>query len=124
MYSDKIYNLVGGLIGFVLAPLSMLGLGTPFYLGASTENRLLIGWSFLAIALLILLCNVYLEDKRALLGHGASIFPAVFSLTAIPALLPEAVGRPTSIPVDAFDVPGHGSTKNPVCEIAEALYGP
>ncbi len=87
MYSDKIYNLVGGLIGFVLAPLSMLGLGTPFYLGASTENRLLIGWSFLAIALLILLCNVYLEGKRALLGHGASIFPAVFSLTAIPALL-------------------------------------
>ena len=55
------------------------------------ESRLQIGWSFLAIALLILLCNGYLEARRALLGHGASIFPAFFSFAAISALVLLAV---------------------------------
>ena len=83
MFSDKAYQLVGGAIGYVLAPLSLLGLGTPLYLRTPVEWRLLIGWSFLAIALLILLCNVYLVCRNALLKHGASIFPAFFSLAAI-----------------------------------------
>ena len=80
MYSDKIYHLVGGAMGCILAPLALLGFGTPFYLRASMESRLQIGWSFLAIALLILLCNSYLEGRRALLGHGASVFPALVLL--------------------------------------------
>ncbi len=78
-------------MGFILAPLALLGFGTPFYLRASMESRLQIGWSFLAIALLILLCNGYMEARRVLLRDGASFFPAIFSLAAIPALVLLAV---------------------------------
>ncbi len=91
MYSDTTYKLVGGVMGFILVPLALLGFGTPFYLRASMESRLQIGWLFLAVALLILLCNSYLEGRRAQLGHGASVFPALFSLAAIPALVLLAV---------------------------------
>ncbi len=91
MYSDTTYKLVGGVMGFILVPLALLGFGTPFYLRASMESRLLIGWSFLAIALLILLCNGYMEARRVLSCDGGSFIPAIFSLAAIPALVLLAV---------------------------------
>lgn len=80
------YSLIGGLIGYLIAPLSLAGFGLPLYLNLSFSIQKRLGSIFLCLAILCILCNAYLRYYRDVHGYGASIFPAVFSLCGIPAL--------------------------------------
>lgn len=85
LYSETIYRLVGGLIGYVLCPVALAGFGTPLYLHFFQSARPVFAAVFTSVAVLIALSNVYLCARRAVVGEGASLFPACFSMAAIPA---------------------------------------
>lgn len=82
---DTAYNIIGKILGYALAPMSFTGIGLPVYLRMPENAKRLIGFFYLALCLLIVLGNMYLVCRKRSLGHGASMFPVVFALSATPA---------------------------------------
>ncbi len=85
MYSKTIYNFVGGMMGYVLCPVALAGLGMPLCLRLFRHACPVLAIVFFWVAVLIALGNVYLCARHGVTGEGASYFPVFFSLAAIPA---------------------------------------
>ena len=75
MFSQSAYNIVHGLIGYVLCPLSLLGLPAPLAVFLPRPVAQIIGYSLLAVAAGIVLCNLYLSCRRCVVDGSASHFP-------------------------------------------------
>lgn len=114
MYSETVYRLVGGMVGYVLCPMALAGFGTPLYLHFFQHAHSVLAVVFFLVAALIALGNVYLCARRRIVGGGASYFPAFFSMAAIPAwfLVNPSVGMPSSVVIVllilSFDFFGQG----------------
>ena len=75
MFGRIPYNIIGGLIGFVLCPLSLLALVGPFAGFFPDSIATGLGWSFVVVAALIVQCNIYLSCRRCVVKGSASFFP-------------------------------------------------
>lgn len=84
-FSESVYNTVGRILGYGLAPLSVMGLGLPLYLRTQAGTQKVLGLVHLVLCFLTILCNAYLICRRKRLGNGASMFPILVTLTAVPA---------------------------------------
>ena len=81
------YRFAGNLLGFLIAPLSLAGLGLPYYLKLDAATQKLIGLAFLGLAVVAVLCNFYLRFYKVITGVGkGTFFPVVVSLCGVPAL--------------------------------------
>jgi hypothetical protein len=83
-FGENIYNTVGKVLGYGLAPLSISGFALPIYLRISLSAQKVLGYCFLSFCILTILCNAYLVCRKKRLGHGASMFPVVVTLTGVP----------------------------------------
>lgn len=84
-FAEDVYNGVGKVLGYGLAPLSFTGLALPIYLRISPDAQKILGYLFLSVCILTIMCNAYLICRKKCLGHGASMFPVVVALTGAPA---------------------------------------
>ncbi len=87
MSSDRTYEIVGRVLGYVVAPAAFSGLVVLSFIRLVATARVWVGAAYLALAVVTFLGNLYLEWFRARRGHGASFFPAVLTLCGLPALL-------------------------------------
>lgn|GEM_PF-6758754 len=86
LLNESLYTWVGRVLGFAAAPLALPGLlvfPAHAYLPASWLQPL--GWYFLVVAAVLFVGNSFLCWRRETLGQGASIFPLVFLISAMPA---------------------------------------
>jgi hypothetical protein len=96
LFAASTHRVVSLLMSFVLAPLSVLGLGAPLCLWMDEPWPARVGGVFLVWAALLAAGNVYMVARRAATGLGAGAYPATLSLTLIPACLllgPRAVAE-------------------------------
>lgn len=77
MFGQIPYSIIGGLIGYILCPLSLLALIGPFAGFFPDSIATLLGWSLLVVAALVVLCNLYLTCRRCVVVSSASFFPLV-----------------------------------------------
>jgi hypothetical protein len=87
LFSAPTHRVVSLLMSFVLAPLSVLGLGAPLCLWMDEPWPARVGVAFLVHSALLAGGNVYLVARRSATGLGAGVYPATLSLTLIPACL-------------------------------------
>ncbi len=74
--------MVGGLIGFVLCPISLTSLAGPFCHLFPPAFGFWFGRVLLVTAALIFLCNLYLSCRRFVVQGSASYFPLFAALAA------------------------------------------
>jgi len=84
-FAEDVYNGVGKVLGYGLAPLSITGLALPIYLRIPPYAQKVLGYLYLSACILTIMCNAYLICRKKCLGHGASIFPVVVTFTGVPA---------------------------------------
>jgi hypothetical protein len=86
-FGDVVYNSVGQTIGYVIAPLSLAGLGMPATLLMSRGVQVWLGGIFIAVAMLGFAGNVYFSLRRMAVARSASAFPLIVSMAGIPAVV-------------------------------------
>ena len=74
--------MIGGLIGYVLCPIALFGFVAPFTVFLSSTASAIIGYSLVAVAVGIVLCNVYLCCRRCVVTGSASYFPLFGAIAA------------------------------------------
>lgn len=125
LFRKATYNVLGGIIGYGIAPLSIASLGLPIYLRLPEKTRGVLGIAFFMLAVVATLCNVYLICHRTLQGHGASIFPLIVSATGVSALflMLSSLGywlAPIAVLILVFDFLGQGLLAGWICSFFTA----
>jgi hypothetical protein len=80
MFNTFTYNIIGRLTGYVLAPLALLALVGPFTPHFPPLVAAVIGPTFIGVAVLLVICNIYLVCRRCVVEDSASSFPMFAAL--------------------------------------------